>query len=131
MGLGLLRGGGATLERGRDDDHPGPDDGDQRGHRDAERGDLVPHLGGTAVLHRGEERIAPGDLAVPDVLDGEQEAPAEEHLLEPAEAADERVAGPRDAVFPLRKPVMRWIPPLPIGMDWKRELPTNIRVVGG
>ena len=39
--------------------------------------------------------------------------------------------GPRDAVFPLRKPVMRWIPPLPIGMDWKSELPTNIRVVGG
>ncbi len=39
--------------------------------------------------------------------------------------------GPRDAVFPLRKPVMRWIPPLPIGMDWKRELPTSIKVVGG
>ena len=39
--------------------------------------------------------------------------------------------GPRDAVFPLKKPVMRWILPLPIGMDWKRELPTNIRVVGG
>ena len=39
--------------------------------------------------------------------------------------------GPRDAVFPLRKPVMRWIPPLPIGMDWKREMPTNIRMVGG
>jgi hypothetical protein len=38
--------------------------------------------------------------------------------------------GPRDAVFPLRKPVMRWIPPLPIGMDWKGELPTNIRVIG-
>ena len=38
--------------------------------------------------------------------------------------------GPRDAVFPLRRPVMRWIPPLPIGMDWKAELPTNIRVVG-
>ena len=38
--------------------------------------------------------------------------------------------GPRDAVFPLRKPVMRWIPPLPIGMDWKRELPTTIRVIG-
>ena len=37
--------------------------------------------------------------------------------------------GPRDAVFPVRKPVMRWIPPLPIGMDWKRELPTNIRMV--
>ena len=39
--------------------------------------------------------------------------------------------GPRDAVFPLRKPVMRWIPPLPMGMDWKGELPTNIRVVCG
>ena len=39
--------------------------------------------------------------------------------------------GPRDAVFPLKKPVMRWILPLPIGMDWKRELPTYIRVVGG
>jgi len=38
--------------------------------------------------------------------------------------------GPRDAVFPLRKPVMRWIPPLPIGMDWKGELPTNIKIVG-
>jgi len=37
--------------------------------------------------------------------------------------------GPRDAVFPLRKPVMRWIPPLPIGMDWKRELPTNIKLI--
>ena len=37
--------------------------------------------------------------------------------------------GPRDAVFPKRKPVMRWIPPLPIGMDWKSELPTNIRPV--
>ena len=38
--------------------------------------------------------------------------------------------GPRDAEFPMRKPVMRWIPPLPIGMNWKGELPTNIRVVG-
>ena len=37
--------------------------------------------------------------------------------------------GPRDAAFPSRKPVMRWIPPLPIGMNWKGELPTNIRVV--
>ena len=39
--------------------------------------------------------------------------------------------GPRDAVFPDRKPVVRWIPPLPIGINWKVELPTNIRVVGG
>ena len=38
--------------------------------------------------------------------------------------------GPRDTEFPMRKPVMRWIPPLPIGMNWKGELPTNIRVVG-
>ena len=38
--------------------------------------------------------------------------------------------GPRDAVFPIRKPVMKWIPSLPIGMDWKSELPTCIKVVG-
>ena len=37
--------------------------------------------------------------------------------------------GPREGEFPQRKPVMRWIPPLPIGMDWKRELPMNIRAV--
>ena len=39
--------------------------------------------------------------------------------------------GPRNGAFPERKPVLRWIPPLPIGMDWKRELPTNVRRVGG
>ena len=38
--------------------------------------------------------------------------------------------GPRDEVFPKRKPVLRWIPPIPVGMDWKRELPTNVRRVG-
>ena len=37
--------------------------------------------------------------------------------------------GPRNASFPERKPVLRWIPPIPIGMDWKKELPTNIRLV--
>ena len=37
--------------------------------------------------------------------------------------------GPREAVFPDKKPVMRWIPPLPIGMNGRRELPTNIRMV--
>lgn len=37
--------------------------------------------------------------------------------------------GPRKAGFPERKPVLRWIPPIPIGMDWKRELPTNVRMV--
>jgi len=37
--------------------------------------------------------------------------------------------GPREAVFPEKKPVMRWIPPLPIGMNGRRELPTNIRMV--
>ena len=35
--------------------------------------------------------------------------------------------GPRNAGFPDRKPVLRWIPPLPIGMDWKKELPTTIK----
>ena len=39
--------------------------------------------------------------------------------------------GPRAANFPERKPVLRWIPPVPVGMDWKRELPTNVRQVVG
>ena len=39
--------------------------------------------------------------------------------------------GPRNAVFPHRKPILHWIPPLPIGMSWKSELPTNVRVVVG
>ncbi|MBR3017641.1 MAG: hypothetical protein IKH57_11310 [Clostridia bacterium] len=38
--------------------------------------------------------------------------------------------GPRDAVFPERKPVLRWIPPIPIGVDWKKEMPTNIKLIG-
>ena len=35
--------------------------------------------------------------------------------------------GPQNAVFPDRKTVVHWIPPLPIGMDWKIELPMNVR----
>jgi hypothetical protein len=38
--------------------------------------------------------------------------------------------GSREAVFPERKPIIRWLPPMPIGMDWRKELPTNIRKVG-
>ena len=37
--------------------------------------------------------------------------------------------GPRNAKFPDRKPVIRWLPPIPIGMDWKKELPTNIHMI--
>ena len=37
--------------------------------------------------------------------------------------------GPRSANFPDRKPIIRWLPPIPIGMDWRRELPTNIHMV--
>jgi len=37
--------------------------------------------------------------------------------------------GPRDAVFPERKPVIKWIPPIPVGIDWKKELPTSIHAV--
>ena len=37
--------------------------------------------------------------------------------------------GPRSAKFPDRKPIIRWLPPIPIGIDWKRELPTNIHMV--
>lgn len=38
--------------------------------------------------------------------------------------------GPRDAEFPIRKPVIRWLPPMPIGMDWRKPLPTSIHRVG-
>lgn len=37
--------------------------------------------------------------------------------------------GTRSAKFPDRKPIIRWLPPIPIGMDWRRELPTNIHMV--
>ena len=37
--------------------------------------------------------------------------------------------GPRKAAFPERKPVIRWIPPIPVGVNWKRELPTSIRQI--
>ena len=36
----------------------------------------------------------------------------------------------RDAAFPSRKPVLRWIPSIPIGIDWKREMPTTIKMIG-
>lgn len=39
--------------------------------------------------------------------------------------------GPRQAKFPERKPIVKWIPPIPIGMDWKRELPTTVKPVIG
>ena len=38
--------------------------------------------------------------------------------------------GPRTASFPERRPVLHWIPPIPVMMDWKRELPTNVRKIG-
>lgn len=31
--------------------------------------------------------------------------------------------------FPERKPIVKWIPPIPIGMDWKRELPTTVKML--
>ncbi len=37
--------------------------------------------------------------------------------------------GPRKATFPERKPVVRWIPPIPIGVEWKKEMPTNIHII--
>ncbi len=37
--------------------------------------------------------------------------------------------GPRQAKFPERKPIVKWIPPIPIGIDWKRELPTNVKMI--
>ena len=44
----------------------------------------------------GQIPTLPRDFTVPDVFNGEQEAAAEEHLLEPSDAADERVARSRD-----------------------------------
>ena len=38
--------------------------------------------------------------------------------------------GPRNEQFPIRKPVVKWIPPIPVGVDWKRDLPTNVKEVG-
>lgn len=37
--------------------------------------------------------------------------------------------GPRNAEFPERKPVIKWIPPIPVGIDWKKDLPTSIHTV--
>ncbi len=39
--------------------------------------------------------------------------------------------GPRKAEFPLRKPIVKWIPPIPIGIDWKQEMPTAVKNVVG
>ena len=38
--------------------------------------------------------------------------------------------GPRKEEFPIRKPVVKWIPPIPVGVDWKNDLPTNVKEVG-
>ena len=38
--------------------------------------------------------------------------------------------GPREARFPERMPVIKWIPPIPVGVDWKKELPTLVKTVG-
>ena len=38
--------------------------------------------------------------------------------------------GPRKEQFPVRKPVVKWIPPIPVGVDWKSDLPTNVKEVG-
>ena len=37
--------------------------------------------------------------------------------------------GPREASFPVRKPVIKWIPPVPVAMDWKKELPTHVKIL--
>lgn len=37
--------------------------------------------------------------------------------------------GPRKASFPERKPVIHWLPPIPVGMDFDTEIPTNVHKV--
>lgn len=38
--------------------------------------------------------------------------------------------GPRTESFPMRRPVIRWVPPIPVNVDWKKPLPTTIKNVG-
>lgn len=75
----------------------------------------------------------------------ERQLPLEDNYYEPAESGTVghcwprphvRAAhwhtywtGPRTAVFPERKPVLRWLPPIPINMDWKHEMPVAIHSV--
>ena len=37
--------------------------------------------------------------------------------------------GPRTESFPTRRPVIRWVPPIPVNVDWRKQLPTTIKNV--
>lgn len=37
--------------------------------------------------------------------------------------------GPRDEVFPKRKIIVKWLPPIPVNLRWQDELPVNIKIV--
>ena len=37
--------------------------------------------------------------------------------------------GPRDEVYPKRKIIVKWLPPIPVNVRWQDELPVNIRIV--
>ncbi len=39
--------------------------------------------------------------------------------------------GPREETYPKRKIIVKWLPPIPVGVNWKEELPTNIKIVKG
>jgi hypothetical protein len=39
--------------------------------------------------------------------------------------------GPRKGVFPDRKTIVKWLPPIPVGINWHDELPVSIKIVGG
>ena len=37
--------------------------------------------------------------------------------------------GPRDAVYPERQAIPKWLPPIPVNVKWQEELPVNIKIV--
>ena len=39
--------------------------------------------------------------------------------------------GPRDADYPERQAIPKWLPPIPVNVKWQDELPVNIKLVDG
>ena len=37
--------------------------------------------------------------------------------------------GPREEVYPIRKIIIKWLPPIPVNVRWQDELPVNIKLV--
>ena len=95
MGLGRNRVCGALDHGVGHDGDDGPAYGDHDAHAHADGRHLVEHGGGIGrVVHGGQERREGYDLAMPDMLDAQQDNAAPQHVAQPAE-----LAGPTDAGF--------------------------------